>query len=73
VASAAQPHEEEAFGKAYDARLMRRLLGYLRPYRARVALAIVVLLAGAALELVGPLLTKVALDRAIPQSGLCLK
>ena len=26
-------HEEDVLGKAYDARLMRRLLGYLRPYR----------------------------------------
>ena len=30
-------HEEEALGKAYDARLMRRLLGYLRPYRGMTA------------------------------------
>jgi ATP-binding cassette, subfamily B, multidrug efflux pump len=67
VPEAAGPsHEEEALGKAYDARLMRRLLGYLRPYRSRVGLAIALLLAGAALELVGPLLTRVALDRAIP-------
>jgi ATP-binding cassette, subfamily B, multidrug efflux pump len=67
VPEAAGPsHEEEALGKAYDARLMQRLLGYLRPYRSRVGLAIALLLAGAALELVGPLLTRVALDRAIP-------
>ena len=32
-------HEEEVLGKAYDARLMRRLLGYLRPYRRNVVLA----------------------------------
>ena len=66
MADGAAPHEEEALGKAYDARLMRRLLTYLRPYRARVALAVVVLLTGAAVELVGPLLTKIALDRAVP-------
>jgi len=60
-------HEEEALGKAYDARLMRRLLRYLRPYRGRVALAIAVLLGAAGLELVGPWLTKVAIDRAIPE------
>ncbi len=58
-------HEEEALGKAYDARLMRRLLQYLRPYRTRVVFTIAVLLAAAALELVPPWLTKVALDRAI--------
>src|SRR5262245_1990718 len=60
-------HEEEALGKAYDARLMRRLLAYLRPHRARVVLAIGLLLSAAALELVSPWLTKLALDRAIPQ------
>ena len=32
-------HEEEALGKAYDARLMRRLLEYMRPYKWRVVLA----------------------------------
>ncbi|HUF12541.1 MAG TPA: ABC transporter ATP-binding protein [Longimicrobiales bacterium] len=59
-------HEEEILGKAYDGRLMRRLLRYLRPYRARVALAILLLLTAAAVELVGPWLTKIAIDEAIP-------
>ncbi len=58
--------EEEALGKAYDARLMRRLLAYLRPYRARVVFAIALLLLGSLVELVGPWLTKLAIDRAIP-------
>ena len=51
---------------------MRRLLRYLRPYRAQVAFAIVLLLFGAALELVGPYLTKIALDRAVPARDLHL-
>ncbi|MGH7554223.1 MAG: ABC transporter ATP-binding protein, partial [Longimicrobiales bacterium] len=70
----ASPHEEDALGKAYDARLMRRLLQYLRPYRGRVAIAIGLLLAAALVELVGPWLTRVALDRALPQrdTGLLL-
>ena len=59
-------YEEEALGKAYDARLMRRMLQYLKPYRRRVALAIAFLLGASALEIVAPILTKVALDRAIP-------
>jgi ATP-binding cassette, subfamily B, multidrug efflux pump len=63
-------HEEDALGKAYDARLMRRLLRYLQPYRWKVALGIAVLLVGAALELIGPYLTMVALDRAIPDGDL---
>ena len=62
----AAPHEEEALGKAYDARLMRRLLRYLDPYRWKVALGVAILLVVAGLELLGPYFTKVALDRAIP-------
>ena len=58
--------EEEALGKAYDARLMRRLLGYLRPYRGRVALAVLMLIAASGLALVGPWLTMRAIDYAIP-------
>jgi ATP-binding cassette subfamily B protein len=59
-------HEEEALGKAYDARLMRRLLRYLRPYRWHVAGAVVLLAAASAVEVVGPWLTQLALDEAIP-------
>jgi ATP-binding cassette, subfamily B, multidrug efflux pump len=66
VSEAARYHEEEILGKAYDARLMRRLLRYLHPYRARVVLAITTLLASAGLELIGPLLLAYALDHAIP-------
>jgi ATP-binding cassette subfamily B protein len=59
------PHEEEILGKAYDSRLARRLIGYLKPYR-RVALGAVLLtVAISALQLVGPYLTKVAIDRYI--------
>ena len=29
--------EEEVLGKAYDGRLMRRLMGYMRPHGALVA------------------------------------
>ncbi|MGD2120384.1 MAG: ABC transporter ATP-binding protein [Gemmatimonadota bacterium] len=60
-------HEEEALGKAYDARLMRRLLHYLAPYWWLVGLAVMILAAASALEIVGPWLTKIALDQAIPQ------
>jgi ATP-binding cassette, subfamily B, multidrug efflux pump len=65
-------HEEDALGKAYDARLMRRLLRYLAPYRWKVGLSVLVLLVIAALELVGPYLTMVALDHAIPDGDLGL-
>ena len=36
--------EDEILGKAYDARLMRRLLGYLRPYRGLVVLGLGIIL-----------------------------
>jgi ATP-binding cassette subfamily B protein len=55
-------HEDEALGKAYDHRLMKRLLRYLRPYRLQVAAAIVVLLASSGLQLLGPYLVKLAID-----------
>jgi ATP-binding cassette subfamily B protein len=62
----------EPDARAYDARLLRRMVGYLRPYKWRVALALLLLFAGAALELAGPYLTKVALDQAIPQRDAAL-
>jgi ATP-binding cassette subfamily B protein len=65
------PHaEEEAAGRAYDHRLMRRLLGYLRPYRARVWLAGAVVLVDALAQLAGPMLTKEAIDRGIRRHDL---
>ena len=60
-------HEEDALGKAYDARLMKRLLRYLWPYRWQVALAIAVLMLAAATAIVGPWLTQIIIDEAIPQ------
>jgi ATP-binding cassette subfamily B multidrug efflux pump len=65
-------HEEEALGKPIDTRLLVRLLGYLRPYVGITATAIVMLLALAVLQLAGPYLTKVAIDRAIPARDLHL-
>ena len=56
------PVEEEVLGKAYDGRLMRRLLRYMRPYRMLVAVSLVFLLAQSVLQVLGPLLTKTAID-----------
>ncbi len=58
--------EEEALGKAYDARLMKRLLEYLKLYRWYVVLAVAVLMVASLLQVVGPWLTRIALDEAIP-------
>ncbi|RPI21833.1 MAG: ABC transporter ATP-binding protein [Acidobacteria bacterium] len=62
-----QYHEEEVLGKAYDARLARRLLKYLRPYWKVVIVSVFLLLLVSALQLVGPYLTKVAIDRYIKE------
>src|SRR4051812_23208316 len=66
-------HEEEVLGKAYDARLMRRLLTYLRPYRKHVTLATIAIVGHSALELIPPVLVKIVIDSYIPRkdpSGL---
>ncbi|MEX0602150.1 MAG: ABC transporter ATP-binding protein, partial [Bacteroidota bacterium] len=55
-------HEEEILGKAYDARLMRRLLKYLRPYRWHVAFGILLSLLVSGMEAVRPFFTKIAVD-----------
>ena len=56
-------HEEEVLGKAYDSRLMKRLLTYLRPYRLQVVIALVSIILKAGADVLGPYLTKVAIDR----------
>jgi len=59
-------HEEEALGKAYDRRLMRRLLTYARPYKLLVAGALFFLCLEGILQLVGPILTQRVIDVALP-------
>ncbi len=56
-------HEEEALGKAYDSRLMRRLMQYLRPYRWRVVLAMALVGIVTPLEIAPPLLFWKTIDR----------
>ena len=63
-------HDDDIIGKAYDGRLMRRLIGYLRPYRGAVTLAIIAIIGHAVLELAPPYLTKIVIDRLIPSRDL---
>ena len=56
-------HEEEALGKAYDSRLMKRLLEYMRPYRWRVFLALAMVAVVTPLELAPPYLFRQAIDK----------
>ena len=55
--------EEEVLGKAYDSRLMKRLLKYLRPYTWQVGLALAAIILKAGADVLGPYLTKVAIDK----------
>ncbi len=55
--------EDEILGKAYDGRLMRRLLPYLRPYLGKLTISILLLLGTGVLDLAGPWLTKIAIDQ----------
>jgi ATP-binding cassette, subfamily B, multidrug efflux pump len=55
--------EEEVLGKAYDGRLMRRLLGYLRPYKWHVVIALAAIILKSLADVLGPLLVKTAIDK----------
>jgi ATP-binding cassette subfamily B multidrug efflux pump len=55
-------HDEEILGKAYDSRLVKRLLKYVRPYVRQVVLAVIILLFASASELALPYITKLAID-----------
>ncbi len=67
--------EDEITGKAYDTRLMKRLLAYTVPYRRLIIFGVLLTLLSSFLQLVGPYLTKLAIDKYISQkqiSGLYL-
>ena len=60
-------HEDEILGKAYDARLMARILRYLRPYWKLLTVSFIFLLLQTGGQLLGPYITKVAIDRYIAE------
>jgi ATP-binding cassette subfamily B protein len=64
----ASNQEEEVLGKAYDGRLMRRLLTYLRPYKWHVVVALGAIMLKSGLDVLGPFLTKIAIDKYLAKS-----
>jgi ATP-binding cassette subfamily B multidrug efflux pump len=64
----ASNQEEEVLGKAYDGRLMRRLLTYLRPYKGHVAVALAAIILKSGLDVLGPFLTMIAIDKYLAKS-----
>src|SRR5512140_792035 len=61
--------EEEVLGKAYDSRLMKRLMGYLRPYWWQVALTLGAIVLKAGADVLGPYLTKTAIDKYLAHTA----
>ncbi len=61
--------EDEVLGKAYDSRLMKRLLRYVKPYKKYVIFAILLNVVVAALGPIRPYLTKIAVDDHINNSN----
>src|SRR6266576_6392098 len=66
TAPAPPAHEDDALGKAYDRKLMSRLLVYARPYRALMHGAFALLCVEGGIQVVGPLLTRRVIDVAVP-------
>lgn len=64
------PMDEEVVGKAYDSRLMWRLLGYLRPHWSGVTVALVAIAGHSIMQLAQPYLTKVVIDQHILTGAL---
>ena len=64
----ASNQEEEVLGKAYDGRLMRRLLTYLRPYKWHVVVALAAIILKSGADVLGPFLTKIAIDKYLAKS-----
>ncbi|MFH2035646.1 MAG: ABC transporter ATP-binding protein [Candidatus Zixiibacteriota bacterium] len=58
-------HEEEILGKAYDARLMRRLLTYVRPYRSQLVFSVLILVVGSLMQLLLPISIQIGIDNYV--------
>jgi len=58
-----QQQDDDVVGKAYDSRLMGRLLTYLRPYKLQAIISLAAILLKAGSDVAGPYLTKIAVDR----------
>lgn len=57
--------EEDTLGKAYDSRLVRRLLGYIKPYRRQTVLAVIAMAVSSILSVAGPWIIGHAIDDGI--------
>ncbi|MGB9811314.1 MAG: ABC transporter ATP-binding protein, partial [Dictyoglomus turgidum] len=58
-------YEEEILGKAYDSRIMRRLLKYAKPYLHYILFALLLIILVTVLKLVNPYIIKNSIDKSI--------
>jgi ATP-binding cassette subfamily B protein/subfamily B ATP-binding cassette protein MsbA len=68
----ARPADDDLLGKAYDAHIVRRLLGYLRPYRRSLLLALALTTVATLANVSGPYFVKVALDDGVAPRNLAV-
>jgi len=61
--------DDDVVGKVYDSRLMRRLFGYLSPYKLQAGISAVATVLKAASDAAGPFLTLIAVDTYLAPSG----
>ncbi len=61
--------EEKTLGKAYDARLLRRLYLFTRPFTRPILWSVLLVMTITGLDLSVPYVTKIAIDRYITPSG----
>lgn len=61
---------DEELEARFDAKQLRRLLGYLKPYRGKVAFTILLMIVSSMLALLGPYLVKVSIDEMIPSGNI---
>ncbi|MBD3382362.1 MAG: ATP-binding cassette domain-containing protein [candidate division Zixibacteria bacterium] len=62
--------DDENLGKAYDARLMKRLIGYLMPYKKWMVLAFFIMIIASLLQLAGPYVIKTGIDKYIANDDI---
>ena len=63
-------HEDDTVGRVYDAQLVRRLWGFVRPHRLLLLLSVLLLFAVSAAQLVQPYIVKLAIDDHITERRL---
>ena len=65
-----QPPGQEVIFKGYDPEITRRLVGFLKPYRIRFSVAVLLMLISSAAAVAGPYLVKIAIDEGITAQAI---